>query len=95
LNKELKAMAKKSTSIEGDKDGSKDDGPSFEEDLARLEDIVRKLEGGDMPLEKALALYEEGLGLSKRCSGRLDQAQARIESIMEKDGKLEKSKFDD
>jgi exodeoxyribonuclease VII small subunit len=94
LNKELNAMAKKSMSIESDKDGSKDDGPSFEEDLSRLEDIVRTLEAGDMPLEKALALYEEGLGLSKRCSGRLDQAQSRIEAIMEKDGLLEKSKFE-
>jgi len=84
-------MAKKSTSNEGDKA----EGPSFEEDLARLEDIVHKLEGGDMPLEKAISLYEEGLGLSKRCSGRLDQAQARIESLLEKDGKLEKSKFED
>jgi exodeoxyribonuclease VII small subunit len=91
MNKELKAMAKKSTSNEGDKA----EGPSFEEDLARLEDIVHKLEGGDMPLEKAISLYEEGLGLSKRCSGRLDQAQARIESLLEKDGKLEKSKFED
>ena len=87
-------MAKKSTSIEGDKEVSKDEGPSFEDDLTRLEDIVRKLEAGDMPLEKALSLYEEGLGLSKRCSLRLDQAQARIEAIIEKDGKLEKSKFD-
>ncbi len=87
-------MAKKSTSIEGDKDGSKDEGSSFEEDLTRLEDIVRKLDAGDMPLEKALALYEEGLGLSKRCSVMLDQAQSRIEAIMEKDGKFEKSKFD-
>jgi len=88
-------MAKKSTSNESDKDISKDDGPSFEEDLARLDEIVHKLEGGDMPLEKAISLYEEGLGLSKRCSSRLDQAQARIESLLETDGKLEKSKFED
>ena len=87
-------MAKK-TSSEGDKDGPKEEGPSFEQDMERLEEIVRKLEAGDMPLEKALALYEEGLGLSKRCSLRLDQAQSRIETIMEKDGKLEKSKFEE
>jgi exodeoxyribonuclease VII small subunit len=69
-------------------------GPSFEEDLKRLEEIVRALEAGDLPLERALALYEEGLTLSRRCGLRLDKAEARIETLTKKDGKIEKSNFE-
>lgn len=54
---------------------------SFEESLGRLEEIVRKLEGGDLPLEESLKLYEEGTKLSRECMARLDQAQQRIEML--------------
>ncbi len=74
------------------KKGSKKE-TTFEEDLERLEEIIRALEGGDRSLEDAISLYEEGMALSKRCGVRLDQTESRIEKLMEKEGKVEKEKF--
>jgi exodeoxyribonuclease VII small subunit len=55
---------------------------SFEDALKALEDVVRKLEGGDVPLEDSINLYERGEALRKHCQARLDAAQARIEKIV-------------
>ena len=55
---------------------------SFEQALRALEDIVRKLESGDVPLDTSISLYEEGERLRKLCQARLDAAQARIERIV-------------
>jgi len=55
----------------------------FESALARLEEIVDRLERGDLPLEEALAAFEEGVGLSRRCAGELSSAERRIEVLME------------
>ena len=55
---------------------------SFEEALRALEDVVRRLEGGDVPLEESIGLYERGEELRQRCQARLDAAQARIEKIV-------------
>ncbi len=55
--------------------------PSFESALARLEEIVRALNGGDAPLDKSLALFEEGVGLVKLCSSRLDEAEQRVKLL--------------
>ena len=54
---------------------------SFEQALRELETIVGRLESGDTPLAEAIALYERGNLLRRRCSDRLDAAQARIEAI--------------
>lgn len=54
---------------------------SFEDALRELEGIVTRLESGDTPLEDAIALYERGNVLRRRCAERLDAAQARIEAI--------------
>ena len=51
---------------------------SFEQALARLDEIVRHLESGDMLLSDSLALYEEGTGLIKTCSKMLDQAEQKV-----------------
>ena len=51
---------------------------SFEQSLSRLDEIVRHLESGDMPLSDSLALYEEGTGLIKACSKMLDQAEQKV-----------------
>ncbi|MBV1918625.1 MAG: exodeoxyribonuclease VII small subunit [Sphingomonadaceae bacterium] len=56
---------------------------SFEEALRALEEVVRKLEGGDVPLDDSIALYERGEQLRKHCQTRLDAAQARIEKIVQ------------
>ena len=64
------------------------DGLSFEEALRALEDVVRKLEGGEVPLEESIGLYERGEVLRRHCQARLDAAQARIEKIVQgPDGK--------
>ncbi|MDX5983926.1 exodeoxyribonuclease VII small subunit [Sphingomonas echinoides] len=54
---------------------------SFEAALKELEGIVARLESGDAPLDQAIALYERGDKLRRRCDDRLNAAQARIEAI--------------
>jgi exodeoxyribonuclease VII small subunit len=56
--------------------------PSFEQALAQLEQIVQRLERGDLPLEESLKLYEEGVRLSRLCQGKLEQAEGRIEVLL-------------
>jgi len=56
---------------------------TFEDALRALEDIVRKLESGDVPLDDSISLYERGEALRKHCQARLDAAQARIERIVQ------------
>lgn len=51
---------------------------SFEQSLNRLDEIVRHLEKGDLPLSDSLALYEEGTGLIKSCSSMLDEAEQKV-----------------
>ena len=53
----------------------------FEKALAELEDIVRRLERGDVPLEDSIAIYERGEALKKHCEALLKRAEARIEKI--------------
>lgn len=55
---------------------------SFEDALRALEDVVRRLESGEVPLDDSIALYERGEALRLRCQARLDAAQARIERIV-------------
>ena len=55
---------------------------SFEDALRALEDVVRKLESGDVPLDDSITLYEKGEALRLHCQKRLDAAQARIERIV-------------
>ncbi len=55
---------------------------SFEDALSALEDVVRKLEGGEVPLDQSITLYERGETLRAHCQKRLDAAQARIEKIV-------------
>ena len=51
---------------------------SFEQALEALENRVRKLEAGDMPLEEALSLFEEGIELTRECHEKLDAADQKI-----------------
>jgi exodeoxyribonuclease VII small subunit len=51
---------------------------SFEQALAELEQRVKQLDGGDLPLEQALSLFEEGVALVQECHDRLDSAERRI-----------------
>ena len=51
---------------------------SFEQSLARLDEIVRHLEKGDLPLDASLGLFEEGTGLLRRCGTLLDEAEQKV-----------------
>ena len=55
---------------------------SFEDALRSLEDVVRRLESGEVPLDQSIELYERGEALRAHCQARLDAAQARIEKIV-------------
>jgi exodeoxyribonuclease VII small subunit len=59
---------------------------SFEQALQRLEQVVRELEQGDLSLDQALALFQEGVTLSRGCAAQLDQAEVRIEKLLEQNG---------
>ncbi|MEM9140215.1 MAG: exodeoxyribonuclease VII small subunit [Pseudomonadota bacterium] len=59
---------------------------SFEEALAALEDVVKNLEGGQVPLEKSIDLYERGEALRQHCEKRLKAAEMRVEKITGSDG---------
>src|SRR3982750_1024079 len=56
---------------------------SFETQLASLERIVRELERGELPLEKSLELFEEGVRLSRECQERLNEGEHRIEVLLQ------------
>ncbi len=67
-----------------------DDSPhkTFEEILERLEAIVADLEGGELQLERSLSLFEEGVTLGREASGRLDDAERRIEELLASGAKV-------
>jgi len=56
--------------------------PDFETALKRLEEIVKKLEGGDLTLDSSLELFEEGIQLSRLCHVKLGQAERRVEILL-------------
>ena len=55
---------------------------TFEESMQRLEQIVRAMERGDVPLEESLKLFQEGTELVRNCSKLLDEAQLQVKKIM-------------
>lgn len=57
----------------------------FEKKLNRLEEIVAKMEGGDIPLEDSLKLFEEGVKLSRTCQTELDEAEQKVELLLGQD----------
>jgi exodeoxyribonuclease VII small subunit len=56
--------------------------PKFEDALKQLEEIVQKLEKGELPLEDSLRLYEEGIRLSRLCHGKLEEAEGKVEVLL-------------
>ena len=66
----------------------------FEHGLDRLEKIVQELEKGDLPLDRALQLFEEGMQVSTRCRRQLEEAENKVEMLMKKnDGKIATEPF--
>ena len=68
---------------------------SFEESFARLEEVVQRLEGGDMPLEEALALYERGVMLTRHCQDLLDKAELRVTQLVEEGEAVSEAPFEE
>lgn len=68
--------------------------PKFEECLQRLEQIVDQLEKGDIPLDQALGLFEEGIRLSNSCRQELEDAEGKVEILLSHNGKLEPEPFE-
>jgi exodeoxyribonuclease VII small subunit len=66
---------------------------SFEEALARLEEITAELEDGDLSLEKSLKKFDEGIKLAEFCNAQLAEAKTKVEILLEKDGRLESTPF--
>lgn len=68
--------------------------PSFEDGLQQLEEVVNRLEDGDLPLEKSLELFEKGVQLSEGCRKQLEAAEAKVEILLRKDGAIEPQPFE-
>jgi exodeoxyribonuclease VII small subunit len=69
--------------------------PDFERSLARLEEVVRRLESPQLSLDDAMKLFEEGVALSRECQKQLEEAEGRVEILLKKaDGKLAAEPFD-
>ena len=66
----------------------------FEECLQKLESIVDELEKGNLPLEQALKLFEEGVELSNACRKELEEAEGRVEILLKQNGKLQAEPFE-
>ncbi|MCK9857314.1 MULTISPECIES: exodeoxyribonuclease VII small subunit [Paenibacillus] len=66
---------------------------SFEEAMEQLEKIVERLENGDVPLETAIDLFQEGMKLSQLCGGKLEQVERKIEVLIETEQGFQKKAF--
>jgi exodeoxyribonuclease VII small subunit len=68
--------------------------PDFEKSLQELEQLVERLEGGDLPLEESLRTFERGVALTRECQVALQSAQARVEILLKRDTQAEPVPFD-
>lgn len=66
----------------------KTESPAFEPSLKRLEEIVRLLEEGSLSLEESLTLFEEGVGLSRKCLTILTTAERKVEQLVGPKGQV-------
>ncbi len=67
--------------------------PSFEAGLQELESIVKQMESNELPLERALELFEKGTQLSEACRKQLEEAETRIEILVRKGDKIQPEPF--
>ncbi len=68
---------------------------TFEEAMKRLEEIVEKLEKGDLPLEEAMAAFSEGVGLVRFCHEKLEEAEKKVQMLIQgEDGRWVATPFD-
>lgn len=73
--------------------GEQKPAPTFENGLQELEQIVKEMESGELPLERALELFEKGMRLSETCRKQLEEAETRIEMLVRKGDKVQAEPF--
>jgi len=67
--------------------------PPFEAGLLELEQIVKEMESGELPLERALELFEKGMKVSEDCRKQLEEAETRVEILLRKGDKIQPEPF--
>jgi exodeoxyribonuclease VII small subunit len=68
---------------------------SFEDAMEKLESLVKRLEGGSSSLEESIKMFEEGMSLLKFCDTKLEQAEHKIEKLIEVNGETKIDEFED
>jgi exodeoxyribonuclease VII small subunit len=66
----------------------------FEDAMRELEDIVKRLESGDLPLEESLKIFEKGVTLSRFCFNKLEEAEKRVSILIKDEGGIRKEPFE-
>jgi exodeoxyribonuclease VII small subunit len=66
----------------------------FEDAMKELEDIVKRLESGDLPLEESLKIFEEGVALSRFCFNKLEEAEKRVSILLKGEGGIKRKPFE-
>ncbi|MBU8907735.1 exodeoxyribonuclease VII small subunit [Desertibacillus haloalkaliphilus] len=66
---------------------------TFEQAIEQLESVVEKLEQGDVPLEEAISMFQEGMSLSKICHDKLASVEKQMDQILNEDGEIEITSF--
>ena len=67
--------------------------PTFEAGLQELESIVKEMETGELPLERAITLFEQGMKLSEACRKQLEEAETRVEILTRRAGEMQPQPF--
>jgi exodeoxyribonuclease VII small subunit len=67
--------------------------PTFEAGLQELESIVKEMETGELPLERAITLFEQGMKLSEACRKQLEEAETRVEILTRRAGEVQPQPF--
>ena len=66
---------------------------SFEDGLARLEEIIRRMESGDSPLESLVKNYQSGVSLLKHCRSKIERAELKVKEVTGQDGEMTTQDF--
>ncbi|TBU95889.1 exodeoxyribonuclease VII small subunit [Phytopseudomonas dryadis] len=66
----------------------------FEQSLTDLQNLVERLENGELSLEDSLSAFEQGIRLTRECQAALTQAEQKVQILLERDGELEQTAFD-
>lgn len=66
----------------------------FEQSLTDLQNLVERLENGELSLEDSLSAFEQGIGLTRDCQAALSQAEQKVQILLERNGELEEAPFD-